>query len=281
MRLRPRQKEILATLGIPVWKQRIDTPQASASTDTEKTTHPSAPATRATSENPSRWAPEVRISGLPEQNAVPSSRSFPPAAALQTPDTDLDWESLEQRVRHCTRCSDLVTHRKQIVFGTGDRAAQWMLIGEAPGAEEDRQGQPFVGRSGQLLDRMLLAIGLERGQNVYIANVIKCRPPGNRNPTASESNACRGYLERQVALVQPQIILALGRVAAQALLNTGDSLAMLRGRVHTFGTIPVVVTYHPAYLLRFPLEKGMAWQDLCRARELMQSAVSSSRQPSS
>jgi DNA polymerase len=153
------------------------------------------------------------------------------------------------------------------VFGVGDRAARWMFIGEAPGAEEDRQGEPFVGRAGQLLTSMLKALGFRR-EDVYIANVLKCRPPGNRDPKPEEAQACRGYLERQIELVSPALIVAVGRIAAQNLLATDTSLAKLRGRVHALGARrwPLVVTYHPAYLLRSPGEKRKAWQDLVFAQ---------------
>lgn len=178
----------------------------------------------------------------------------------------LDWATLEQQVARCTRCR-LHETRTQTVFGVGDRNADWMVIGEAPGAEEDRRGEPFVGRAGQLLDQMLSAIGLARDR-VFIANILKCRPPGNRDPSAEEAQACREYLDRQIALVAPRLILAVGRVAAQRLLDTDAPIGRLRGRIHWLKEteIPVVVTYHPAYLLRTPSEKRKAWEDLCLAR---------------
>ncbi len=180
----------------------------------------------------------------------------------------LDWEALEARVRACTAC-DLHRTRTNVVFGVGDRNADWMIVGEAPGAEEDRRGEPFVGRAGQLLDAMLLAIGLQRRQ-VYIANVLKCRPPNNRDPRPEEVAQCEPYLRRQVALVEPRLILAVGRIAAQNLLKTNAPLSRLRGRVHHYGDseTPLVVTYHPAYLLRSPMEKRKAWEDLKLAREV-------------
>ncbi len=180
----------------------------------------------------------------------------------------LDWEALEARVRACTAC-ELHRTRTQVVFGVGNRNADWMIVGEAPGAEEDRRGEPFVGRAGQLLDAMLHAIGLQR-QEVYIANVLKCRPPNNRDPRPEEVERCEPYLKRQVALVAPRLILAVGRIAAQNLLKTNAPLSRLRGRVHSYGETetPLVVTYHPAYLLRSPREKRKAWEDLKLAREV-------------
>ncbi|MDE2088909.1 MAG: uracil-DNA glycosylase [Gammaproteobacteria bacterium] len=182
----------------------------------------------------------------------------------------LDWEALQQRVTGCTAC-DLHRTRTQTVFGVGNRRASWMFIGEAPGADEDRQGEPFVGRAGQLLNLMLQAIGLKR-EEVYIANTLKCRPPNNRDPRPEEVACCEPFLERQVRLIQPKIMLALGRIAAHNLLKTDTPLARLRGRVHHYGEtgIPLVVTYHPAYLLRTPLDKRKAWEDLLFAREIAQ-----------
>jgi uracil-DNA glycosylase len=177
----------------------------------------------------------------------------------------LGWDALEARVAGCTLC-ELHKGRSRTVFGAGKRDAEWMVIGEAPGAEEDRQGEPFVGRAGRLLNEMLLALGLRR-EDVYIANIVKCRPPGNRDPRPEEAIRCEPYLRRQVALVRPRIILAVGRIAAQNLLKSERNVGELRGRVHHYADtgIPLVVTYHPAYLLRSPLEKRKAWQDLCLA----------------
>ncbi len=172
----------------------------------------------------------------------------------------MGWPELEQAVTGCTACG-LRAGCTQTVFGVGARQAEWMVIGEAPGADEDRQGEPFVGRAGQLLNSMLAAIGLQRGQ-VYIANILKCRPPGNRDPKPEEAALCRPFLQRQIALIRPKLILAVGRIAAQNLLNTDTPISRLRGRVHQLGGVPVVVTYHPAYLLRSPGEKRKAWTDL-------------------
>lgn len=184
----------------------------------------------------------------------------------------LDWDGLAARVAQCTHCSELSQARTQTVFGVGDRQADWLFIGEAPGAEEDRQGEPFVGRAGKLLDSMLGALGKKRGEGVYIANILKCRPPRNRDPSPEEARACRAYLDRQIQLIRPKILVALGRVAAQNLLDTSDALGSLRGRVLEYRGIPVVVTYHPAYLLRRPLEKRKAWEDLSRAVDQTQAS---------
>lgn len=180
----------------------------------------------------------------------------------------MDWMQLKEAVASCTAC-DLHKTRTQGVVGVGDEKAEWLIIGEAPGADEDAQGEPFVGQAGKLLDAMLAAIDLKRGENVYIANVLKSRPPGNRNPEPDEVAACMPYLERQIQLIQPKIILALGRFAVQSLLNTDEAIGKLRGRVHQYQGIPLIVTYHPAYLLRNLPDKAKAWEDLCLARETM------------
>ena len=201
---------------------------------------------------------------------VPAGADLPgPAPAPAGGVAGLDWQALKESVQACTRCA-LHQSRTQTVFGVGDQRADWMVVGEAPGAEEDRQGEPFVGRAGQLLNAMLQAVGLRR-ESVYIANILKCRPPNNRDPRPEEVACCEPYLQRQVELVTPRLILAVGRVAAQNLLRTDAPLARLRGRVHHYGTAgtPVVVTYHPAYLLRSPAEKRKAWQDLLMARQLL------------
>lgn len=192
----------------------------------------------------------------------------PDDARRRTRIQTLDWDALEEDMRNCTACG-LCAQRTQVVPGVGDRNADWMLVGEGPGAEEDRRGEPFVGQAGKLLDSMLLAIGLERGKDVYIANAVKCRPPMNRTPDSAEIAACRPYLERQIALVRPRILIALGRPAAQALLQTELRINAARGQAFEFGGIPVVVTYHPAYLLRNPSDKAKAWEDLCFAGELI------------
>ena len=185
------------------------------------------------------------------------------------PVQEMNWEDLQRAVSTCTACG-LHAARTQTVFGVGDQRAEWLLVGEAPGAEEDRLGEPFVGQAGKLLDSMLAALGLKRGENVYIANVLKCRPPGNRNPEPGEVASCTPYLLRQIALVRPKLIVAMGRFAAQTLLASDATIASLRGRVHRYAGVPLVVTYHPAYLLRNLPDKAKAWSDLVFARRLMQ-----------
>jgi DNA polymerase len=221
-----------------------------------------------------RWVPR----GLPDASvATPPVFVEPvalrvPASAVQAPGGDvsgLDWEALATRVAACSHCQTLAESRTQTVFGVGDRQADWLFIGEAPGAEEDRRGEPFVGRAGQLLDSMLFALGLNRGQGVYIANILKCRPPGNRDPKPEEAQACRAYLDRQIELIQPRVIVALGRIAAQNLLHSDAPLGQLRGKPMNYRDIPLVITYHPAYLLRKPADKRKAWEDLCLARRVM------------
>lgn len=181
---------------------------------------------------------------------------------------NLDWPALKARVAQCTDC---VLHQKRnkTVFGVGDENADWLFVGEGPGAEEDAQGEPFVGQAGRLLDNMLAAINLRRGTNVYIANVVKCRPPGNRNPEPSEALACEPYLQRQIELIQPKLIVALGRVAVSNLLATDASIASLRGKIHQYRSTALIVTYHPAYLLRNLPDKAKAWADLCFAVRVM------------
>jgi DNA polymerase len=176
------------------------------------------------------------------------------------PPPALGWDELAGVVRECRLCG-LCETRTQTVFGTGNRGARLMVVGEAPGAEEDRQGEPFVGRAGILLNAMLRAAGFERGE-VFIANVLKCRPPNNRDPSDEEAARCLPYLRRQIELVAPSAILCVGRIAAQRLLGTDQPIGRLRGRVHDFDGVPVIATYHPAYLLRSPGEKRKSWDDL-------------------
>ena len=229
----PRQ-DVLQELNLwPVWRLRAD----NAPKPAEDTAAVSAPA----------CAPENRREAI-----------------LQ-----MDWAALKTAVSTCTACR-LHETRTQAVFGVGDEQADWMLVGEGPGAEEDRQGEPFVGQAGKLLDNMLAAIDLKRGRNVYIANTVKCRPPENRNPEPDEVAACEPYLSRQIALVQPKLIIAFGKVAAQRLLETDSTIASLRGKLHQAEGIPLIVTYHPAYLLRSLQDKSKAWEDLCFAVSTMQ-----------
>lgn len=180
----------------------------------------------------------------------------------------LSWDDFSDDVAACHACV-LCEKRLKTVPGVGDKDARWFFIGEGPGAEEDKQGEPFVGQAGKLLDQMLQALGMTRTKDVYIANVVKCRPPGNRAPAPQEAEACRPYLERQIALIHPEIIVALGKSAASLLLDTDASIASLRGKAHQYRGIPLVVTYHPAYLLRSLTEKAKAWEDLLFARQVM------------
>lgn len=184
-----------------------------------------------------------------------------PSVAREARIAKMDWTALKAAVPACTACA-LHKSRTQTVFGVGDENADWLLVGEAPGAEEDQKGEPFVGQAGRLLDAMLAAIDLARGTNVYIANVLKCRPPANRNPDSSEVAQCSPHLQRQIELIKPRLILAMGRFAVQNLLGTQDSIASLRGRLHAYHGVPLIVTYHPAYLLRTLPDKAKAWQDL-------------------
>jgi uracil-DNA glycosylase family 4 len=199
----------------------------------------------------------------------------------------MGWEQLRESVATCRACA-LCQERRQAVLGVGDVTADWLFIGEGPGAEEDARGEPFVGPAGKLLDAMLAAIDLQRGKDVYIANAVKCRPPGNRTPEPAEIATCAPYLKRQIALIQPRLIVLLGRAAAHALLGDVGSLASLRGQSFAYPApaggaygIPVVVTYHPAYLLRTLPDKAKAWEDLCRARTLMRAAKTAAAESAS
>ena len=222
------------------------------------------------------WSPVAEPVGeVLESAPVPMAAQEPVAPPIRVqrtagPIASMDWPALQAAVAGCTACA-LCGSRTQTVFGVGHPQAHWMIVGEAPGEEEDRQGEPFVGKSGQLLDNMLAAIGLTRGgsdpaRQVYIANVLKCRPPANRNPHADEVAQCEPFLRRQIELVQPKIILAMGRFAVTSLLQSDAAIGKLRGRVHQVGGVPTVVTYHPAYLLRNLTDKAKAWDDLCLAR---------------
>jgi DNA polymerase len=191
----------------------------------------------------------------------------------------MDWVQLKASASACTAC---VLHkaRKQAVFGVGDEKAEWLFVGEGPGAEEDERGEPFVGQAGKLLDNMLAAIALQRGNNVYIANVVKCRPPGNRTPEPAEAHACEPYLTRQIELIRPRLIVALGKVAAQNLLGVEATLASMRGRLHEYRGTPLIVTYHPAYLLRTLADKSKSWEDLCFAVDTMKALKQQQAAPS-
>ncbi len=233
-------------------------------------------------------APIWRRRAVAAASALVADASSPPSASVVTivplrggvsaGDLDarrarieaLEWDAFAADVDACTACG-LCRTRNRSVPGVGDVRAEWLFIGEAPGAEEDMRGEPFVGQAGRLLDSMLAALGMNRRRNVYIANVLKCRPPGNRTPEPLEADACRPYLERQIALVGPRLLIALGKSAASLLLGTDASIASLRGRVHSYQGRPLVVTYHPAYLLRSLPEKAKAWEDLLLARRTVAS----------
>lgn len=205
---------------------------------------------------------------------ITQSQQFPVEVTVgQTPQStiqQMDWDQLKSKIAQCQACP-LSQTRTQTVFGVGDEHADWLYVGEGPGATEDEMGEPFVGQAGKLLDNMLTAIDLKRGHQVYITNIVKCRPPSNRNPNSHEANQCKPYLARQIELIKPKIIVALGKVAAQNLLGREDSISSLRGIVHDYSGIPLIVTYHPAYLLRSLPEKAKAWKDLCFAKAILQS----------
>ena len=193
-----------------------------------------------------------------------------PQAERATEIADMNWTQLRESAATCTACV-LHKERRQAVFGVGDEKAEWLFVGEGPGADEDARGEPFVGQAGKLLDSMLAAIQIKRGENAYIANVVKCRPPQNRVPEPGEAHACEPYLNRQIELIRPKLIIALGKVAAQNLLGSDATISSLRGRLHAYRGIPLIVTYHPAYLLRNLSDKAKSWEDLCFAVATMQS----------
>jgi DNA polymerase len=204
-----------------------------------------------------------------ETTKVSEVPAEPVSRLAKAPEVDTSgWETLKQQVRDCTACK-LRAGCTQTVFGVGDESADWLFVGEGPGADEDAQGEPFVGQAGKLLDNMLAAIKLKRGNNVYIANIVKCRPPANRTPEADEIATCLPYLRQQIALIKPKLIVALVKTAATSLLGRDATLGSLRGAVHDFNGTPLIVTYHPAYLLRSPAEKAKAWKDLCFAVQRM------------
>jgi len=279
------REEMLLEMGLgPLWKLRAAGNGAAAVAPAADAApqSPSAPADTPAAEAARQLSAASRgVSPMPAAEPAPamSSRSAPatamPAASDPADAGAGNWAALTREILDCRACT-LCAQRQQAVPGVGDQSADWLFIGEGPGAEEDARGEPFVGAAGKLLDAMLAAIDLQRGEDVYIANAVKCRPPNNRTPEAAEIAACRPYLERQVALLQPRLIVLLGRAAVQATLGLEGSLASLRGRAHAWEVggqrIPVIVTYHPAYLLRTPLDKARAWEDLCRARALMRAA---------
>lgn len=259
------RQRILAEMGIkPLWRLREAASSGQeASAAVPESLPDLAPA------DPLPATPKVEARPIVSAGAaVPRPESATPAVprSEQATALALDWPELEETVANCRKCR-LCERRKQAVFGVGDRNAEWMLVGEGPGAEEDQRGEPFVGQAGRLLDSMLASVGLRRGENVYIANAVKCRPPGNRTPEADEMAACRPYLERQIELVRPRLIVAMGRPAAQTLLETEVKVGASRGRMFAYHDIPVIVTYHPAYLLRNLADKAKAWEDLCFATD--------------
>lgn len=280
------RKDMLRELELlPVWKLREDGPLANR-LDVADLVSEHEPKVAATAQVPAQLPEPDEVIALTDEPSLASVEPVKIAPedvsgagvaeapveenpSRQTLISEMTWEALQQSVATCQACQ-LAATRTQTVFGVGDPNADWLIVGEAPGAEEDRKGEPFVGQAGKLLDNMLAAIKLKRGQNVYIANVLKCRPPENRDPHGEEVQQCDPYLKRQVALIQPRLILALGKFAAQSLLNTDASIASLRGKLHEYNGVPVVVTYHPAYLLRNLPDKAKAWEDLCFAVEVMQ-----------
>lgn len=270
MNANPGQSDYLNRLGITQWRlrERDDAPQALVEVAEEVTAS-------VKSEPPRQEVPQAAPAS-PVTKSRQMSRPAPPAETVTTARpaisadvSAMDWGDLQKEVAQCQACS-LCERRKQAVFGVGVQDAPLLVIGEGPGADEDRLGEPFVGRAGQLLDRMLAAIGRDRKTNVYIANVVKCRPPQNRDPKVEEVSACSGYLDRQIQLIKPRMILALGRVAAQNLLKSDKPLGKLRGQQYSYGDVPLMVTYHPAYLLRTPRDKAKAWVDLKQIREHLQ-----------
>ena len=284
----PRQTEMLSTMGLRLWP--LPPPAAAVEVAAALAAAPTralapvrvaaavaavapagpAPAAPAPPRTSTFTSPPTPLS--PERSQVPVAAAVSSQALAA-----LDWTALRETVAACRACG-LCESRSQTVFGTGHHQAHWMIVGEAPGEQEDRQGEPFVGASGQLLDRMLQALHLTRAadgpeppaQRVYIANTLKCRPPRNRNPTAAEMAQCEPFLLRQIELLRPRLILAMGKFAVQTLLRSDEPIGKLRGRVHHYQGVPLVVTYHPAYLLRNLPDKARAWEDLCLAAQVAQ-----------
>jgi len=261
------RRAYLQAMGIPVWLSRQST--ATPTTATAKMAETSQSTVAEPTPSFNTISKTVESEQKPAKPLTAKSSTNTPSESIDnTALSNATWDSLEHCVTNCQRC-EIHRYRTQTVFGVGHHNADWMIIGEAPGADEDRQGEPFVGRAGQLLTNMLAAINLSREQ-VYIANVLKCRPPNNRDPHKKEIKHCQGYLKRQIELVQPKVILVVGRIAAHTLLQTQLPVGRMRGKIHRLPElqIPLVVTYHPAYLLRQPVEKRKVWDDLKRAREV-------------
>ncbi|MED5620462.1 uracil-DNA glycosylase [Ideonella sp. BN130291] len=260
-----RQRLMLAEMGLSVWVPDA-TEEMAVVADAPRPTPAPGPA-------PARAAPVATGAPRDPQSATPAVPVDHPASTATSPVAALDWPALREAVAACRACG-LCEGRRNTVFGVGNERAHLMVVGEAPGEQEDRKGEPFVGPAGQLLDSMLRALNLTRDpgppeRQVFIANTLKCRPPGNRNPEPEELARCEPFLQRQLALVQPRVILAMGRFAVQALLRSGEPIGRLRGRVHQYQGVPLVVTYHPAYLLRNLPDKAKAWEDLCLAAQIL------------
>jgi uracil-DNA glycosylase family 4 len=252
-----REEAVLRELNLyPQWQRRGEAASAAVQTPSSLRPETDLP-TPAVIEAKIEAEMEAPVAHSKQDKAVPVNLG------------ELGWSELKERVRDCTACK-LRAGCTQTVFGAGDEKASWLFVGEGPGADEDERGEPFVGQAGKLLDNMLMAIKLKRDKDVYIGNVVKCRPPGNRNPEADEIATCLPYLQRQIELIRPKIIVALGKTAANALLEKEATLASLRGRLHDYHGIPLVITYHPAYLLRRLEDKAKAWQDLCLAAKTME-----------
>ncbi|PXW95872.1 DNA polymerase [Sphaerotilus hippei] len=289
-----RQHALLREIGVPLWPGAGGVPAetvvaAVPMAPVAAPVSPPAPVTaRVESAPPAMAAAAVEPVSAPEPAPagravplLPARRAAAPAGLTPHPQAaeiaSMSWDALREAVSGCRACP-LCESRRQTVFGAGHPQAHWMLVGEAPGEQEDLRGEPFVGKAGQLLDNMLRAVGLGRGeaspeQQVCIANVLKCRPPGNRNPGPEEVLRCEPFLMRQVELVRPKLILAMGRFAVQSLLGSTEPIGRLRGRMHEYHGVPLVVTYHPAYLLRNPLDKARSWEDLCLAGEVYRQAM--------
>ncbi|MDY0743576.1 uracil-DNA glycosylase [Paucibacter sp. R3-3] len=262
-----RQTAMLRAMGLRVWSPPLPRPVEETDVATMAVPEPAAPP-----------APVRAVAALPPQLLRQAPQASAPVDADERTQAiaGMDWDALRDSVAQCRACG-LCESRKNTVFGVGNTRAHWMIVGEAPGENEDLQGEPFVGQAGKLLDNMLRALGLSRSEGpperqVYIANTLKCRPPRNRNPEPSELAQCEPYLDRQIALIQPKVILAMGRFAVQSLLRSSDAIGRLRGRVHQYQGVPLIVTYHPAYLLRNLPDKARAWEDLCLAREALASS---------
>jgi DNA polymerase len=252
-----RRTEIRRELGLlPVWRRRAVSPVAAG----------------AGTGSPDAAAPVAAGSPAAAAGPDPAAAAAPPADPRGARILRMSWDELRAAVDSCRDCG-LCETRNKTAFGVGDPRAAWLFVGEGPGAEEDAKGEPFVGQAGRLLDNMLAAIGLARGNDVYIANIVKCRPPGNRTPQPAEARTCEPYLQRQIELIGPKLIVALGKTAAVHLLGREASIASLRGKVHAYRGMPLIVTYHPAYLLRSLPEKARAWEDLVFMRRQMRELV--------